>query len=205
MDKNKQEKSSLATRAKPLKQQIRIAALVATGTEDMELIVSVDVWRRAHFVVDLISIEKKNSVSLARGTSIKCTQTIDKTNLKQYNAIFLPGGPGYEKFLLEPKLIEHLRKFNEEKKWLFAICSAPVVFYKLNLLKNNKIACFPDDAKTVGTNYSKDPIVTSENFLTAMSAGCVFDFALKAIEVLTSKKDANNIAKEIYYEKKRGK
>ncbi|WP_052663935.1 DJ-1/PfpI family protein [Mycoplasmoides alvi] len=188
-------------RAKPLKKQIRIAAMVATGVEDIELIVPIDVWRRAHFVVDLISIEKKNSVLLQGGVSIKCTQTIDKTNLKQYNAIFLPGGKGYEKFLLEPKLIEHLTKFNESKKWLLGICSSPIVFHELKLLKTAKVACFPDESNRLGTNFSKDPIVVSQNFITAMSLGYVFEFALKVIQTLSSKTDANEVAKRIYYQK----
>lgn len=188
-------------RAKPLKKQIRIAAMVVTGVEDMELIVPVDIWRRSHFVVDLISIEKKNSVLLQGGISIKCTQTIDKTNLKQYNAIFLPGGKGCEKFLLEPKLIEHLTKFNESKKWLLGICSSPIVFYELGLLKNVKVACFPADAKKVAGHYSKDPIVISQNFITAMSSGHVFDFAFKVIQTLSNKTDANEVAKAIYYKK----
>lgn len=202
MNKKNNNKNQSNSRAKPLKKQIRIAAMVATGTEDMELIVPTDLWRRAHFIVDLISIEKKNSVFLAHGTSIKCTQTIDKTNLRQYNAIFLPGGlAGCDKFLLEPKLIEHLKKFNEEKKWLLGICAAPTIFYKLDLLGKNKVTCYPDLAKSIKENYSKQPIVVSENFLTAMSAGYVFDFAFKVVEILTSKKDANDLAKQIYYPK----
>ncbi len=189
-------------RAKPLKKQIRIAAMVATGVEDMELIVPVDIWRRGHFVVDLISIEKKNSVLLQGGVSIKCTQTIDKTNLKQYNAIFLPGGKGHEKFLLEPKLIEHLNRFNEEKKWLLGICSSPIVFSELKLLNGAKVACYPDDAKKLKDGYCKDPIVVSQNFITAMSAGHVFDFALQVIQTLSSKSDAAAVAKRLHYPKK---
>ncbi|WP_027124029.1 DJ-1/PfpI family protein [Mycoplasmoides pirum] len=197
-----ENKSKNNVKAKPLKKQIRIAAMVATGIEDMELIVPVDIWRRSHFVVDLISIEKKNSVLLQRGVSIKCTQTIDKTNLKQYNAIFLPGGKGYEKFLLEPKLIEHLNKFNETKKWLLGICSSPIVFSELKLLGSAKVACFPEDAKKIKDNYSKEPIVVSQNFITAMSAGHVFDFALQVVQTLASKSDATEVAKSIYYNKK---
>lgn len=197
ISKTKSDKN--VVRAKPSKKQIRIAAIVATKTEDMELIVPVDIWRRCHFTVDLISVEKKNSVILSHGTWIKCTQTIDKTNLKQYNAIFLPGGMGYEKFLTDTKLIEHLKKFNEEQKWLFGICAAPVAFYELNLLGKFKATCHPDFSDKLKKNYVKNPIVVDGNFLTAKAAGYAFEFAFKAIEILSSKKDADSIAEEIYY------
>lgn len=184
-------------RAKPLKQQIRIAAMVATGTEDMELIVPVDVWRRARFVVDLVSVAKKNSITLARGTSIKCTHTIEKTNLKQYNAIFLPGGKGHTQFLEEPRLIEAIRRFAEDKEWLLAICAAPIVFHRLDVLGKNKVAAHADVAEELGSTRSAKPIVLSENFLTARAAGHSLEFALKAVECMDSPEVAAAVRAEI--------
>lgn len=190
-------------RVVPSKHQIRIATIVATKSEDMELIVPTDLWRRAHFIVDLISIEKKNSVTLAHGTAIKCTQTIDKTNLKQYNAIFLPGGEGAMKFHLEPKLVEHLKMFNETQRYLMGICIAPLVFSKLDLLGKHKATCFPENQKELGTNLDKSAknVVVDGNFITAKAAGNVIEFALKVIEVLASKKEAETVAKKINYKK----
>ena len=184
-------------RAKPLKQQIRIAAMVATGSEDMELIVPVDIWHRARFVVDLISVEKKNSIALAKGTSIKCTNVVERTNLKQYNAIFLPGGPGHTKFLEEPRLIEAIRKFVEEKKWLLAICAAPIVFHKLNVLGKNKVAAHADVAEELGAYRVNKPFYASENFLTARGAGCALQFSLEVVSRLDSPEVAQAIEEAI--------
>ncbi|WP_052663398.1 DJ-1/PfpI family protein [[Mycoplasma] testudinis] len=198
---NSEKNKSKESRSTPSKRQIRIAAIVATKSEDMELIVPVDLWRRAHFIVDLISIEKKNSVTLSNGTSIKCTQTIDKTNLKQYNAIFLPGGEGSNKFVLDTKLVDHLKIFNEDGRYLLAICAAPAVFSKLDLLGKHKVTCYPENSSEIGPNLDKSAknVVVDGNFITAKAAGSVFEFAFKVIETLASKKEAEIVAKRIFY------
>ena len=52
---------------------------------------------------------------------ISCDASLDKTNLTQYNAIYLPGGDGYEKYIhpkTNPKLKNSLIKdfYNKENK-----------------------------------------------------------------------------------------
>jgi putative intracellular protease/amidase len=82
-------------------------------------------------IVKLISIEKKKNVILAHGTKVSCDEILAKENLSKYNAIFLPGGPGYVRFNKEfaPKLVAFAQKEYKNPKINFlAICAAPLCF-----------------------------------------------------------------------------
>lgn len=188
--------------------QIRIAIMVAKESEDIEVVVPFDLWKRAKFFVETISIDKKNTVVLAHGVSIKCSEIISKTNLSQYNAIYLPGGPGFETLANHAKLRENLIKFSEDpKKYLFAMCAAPVIFKRLDLYKKNEFTCYPQVLGTKSSikkvkNYVDKPFVVSGQFVTGKSPGAVFPFAFAVIDVLVGKKVSRQVKTDIYYDGK---
>lgn len=184
---------------------IRIAIMVANESEDVEIITPYDLWQRAGFIIELISVEKKNTIILQSGAKIYCNGTLDKTNLDQFNAIYLPGGKGHIKFKDEKyceKLIKTLKKFAKEKsKWLLGMCAAPSIFGELGLLGESKVTVYPGFEKAVGANFENKPVVISGTFITGKSLAYSIQFALLVIEKLIDKKVANGVAKQILYEK----
>lgn len=185
--------------------QVRVAIVIAKECEDIEVIVPYDLWKRAKIFVETISIDKKNTVVLAHGTSIKCCGIISKTNLNQFNAIYLPGGPGYEHLANNAKLRENLIKFSEDpKKYLLAMCASPVIFKKLDLYKENKFTCYPTilgstaERKKI-SNYVDKPCVISNQFLTGKAPGSIFAFAFAALDLFVGKKISNQIKSDIFY------
>lgn len=185
--------------------KIKIAIMVALESEDMEVIIPYDLWKRAGISVEKISVEKKNTIALQSGTKIYCEETLDKTNLDRFSAIFLPGGKGHEKFLDEKfckKLHEKLFKFaTDDKKWIFAICAAPSVLPRLGIPTTAKMTAYPGFEKYLGENFLNEDIVIDKNIITAKSAFFAIDFSLLVIEKLISKQVASNVAKSILYKK----
>lgn len=184
---------------------VRIAIMVANESEDVEVLAPYDLWRRAGLIVELVSVEKKNTIILQSGAKIYCNETVDKTNLDQFNAIYLPGGKGHTKFIDEKyceKLIKTLKKFaNESNKWLLAMCAAPSIFGILNIIGKAKATCYPGFEKALGANYVDQGCVSSGNFITAKSLAYSIEFSLLVIEKLLDKKVANTVAKQILYTK----
>ncbi len=181
---------------------LRVAVIVANKSEDIEVIVPVDLWRRAGLYVHLISVEKKKNIILSRGVRIVCDNVISRENLSQYNAIYLPGGAGYSKFndVDSPKLISFLKKYGSNaKKTFMAMCSAVQVYGGLGLLNNNKATCYPGCESTFKKNYVNKEVVISKNFITGRSPGSVIQFSLAAISKLLNKNISSKIAKEIIY------
>jgi len=183
---------------------VRICILVADKLDEMQVIVPYDLWKRANFIVELISIEKKNTIVLQKGIKISCNASIDKTNLTQYNAIYMPGGIGYTKYThpkTNPKLKSHLTKDfqNQSNKWILANCSAPVVLFEWNLQNDNKMACSKDFKDLISPNYSPETIVSSGNLITGNGTGSIMEFSLKVIDVLSNKEISDNICENINY------
>lgn len=192
---------------------IRIAVIACNEIEDIELIAPIDLWRRAGFRVDAISLEKKNSIILNSGIKISCDNVIEKTNLDQYNAIYLPGGSGHKKYFIENwpprnnegiiRLHKYLNKFRDEKKYILAMCAAPSLLGSLGMLKGVKTTCYPGYEATFKDTYVDVPCIMDQFIITGRSPSAAFDFSYLVMEVLGGKKLVDKIKKEtIYYQDK---
>ncbi len=182
---------------------VRIAIMIAHESEDTEVIVPYDIWKRAGLIVELISIEKKNTIVLQSGTKVYANDTLERTNLDQFNAIYLPGGKGHVRFkdgVKCEKLIKSLQKFSHEKnKWLLAMCASPSVLSDLNLVTNQKMTCYPGFEASLGNSYEDKDVVVSHNFITGRSLAYAIDFSLTVIKELLGKEETELVKKEIIY------
>lgn len=186
---------------------IRIAAIACNKTEDIELVGVVDLWRRAGFRVDTISLEKKNSIILNSGIKISCDNMIERANLEQYNALYLPGGAGHEKYFVENwpaknnegviKLQKFLKKFDENNKHILAICAAPSILGTLGILKGRQATCYPGYEETFKDSYVNKAIVIDKNIITGRSPAAIFEFSYAVIEALESKEKMQEIRDQI--------
>lgn len=200
----------------PVQKQIRIAVVAANDIEDMEFIIPIDVWRRAKFIVDVIVCEIKNSFNLNYSSlKVSANFNLKHTNFVQYDAIFLPGGPGHKNFLTpasqnksegESKLHLALKKFiDDSEKWIIAICASPISVLCILDDKRPKDIKFTayNDPELIGDfkeNWINKKVVIDKNFITAQSAGCSFDLAFSVIEKLTSLEYAKEIATKLQME-----
>ncbi|CCE66673.1 DJ-1/PfpI family protein [Candidatus Mycoplasma haematominutum] len=197
---------------------VRIGVIVAYNMEDMELIVPLDIWRRAKFAVETISCEVKNSASLNYSNlKISTNLKLKLTNLDQYDVLFFPGGPGFKAYfsppatkkdLNESKLHTTIKKFyKDENKWLVSICAAPaalVTILERELDDKTRFTCYNDIKLT--RDYSKlwvnKPIVVDfkNKFITAQAAGCALALAFLVVEIFSSRETALELAKSIHYD-----
>ncbi|MDE5545438.1 MAG: DJ-1/PfpI family protein [Malacoplasma sp.] len=184
---------------------IRIAIICSSESEDMDVVIPYDIWKRAGIIAETISNEKKNSIFLQCGTKITCNEQIDKVNLDKFNAIYLPGGKGYERLLTNKndKVLNKIIKFSseEEKKWVFASGEASVFLHDIDALKDKKVTVYPGYEDRIGKNFSNENIVVSKNIITFKSAFYAFDFALMIVEKFLGKQIATNVAQDILYSK----
>ncbi|MGL5591379.1 MAG: DJ-1/PfpI family protein [Mycoplasmoidaceae bacterium] len=186
--------------------RVKIAIMLATASEDIEVIVPADLWRRSGMIVELVSIEKKNTIVLQSGTKISCNSTIDKTNLSQYTAIYMPGGEGHLKYLdpkANPKLKKNLEKdfLNHKDKYIISMCATPSVLIEWDLIKTRKFTCYPGYGDKLKKNYVDKPVHVDGTLITGRSPGSVFEFSLKVIETLINEEARKKLEKEIIYKK----
>lgn len=178
-----------------------IYVFLANGFEETEAVVPIDILRRAGFDVKLISITDELLVTSSHGVTIKADTTFDETDFNNAEMLFLPGGmPGTKNLDAHAGLCELLQDSAEKGVKLAAICAAPSVFGNLGLLNGKEATCYPGfEDQLMGASVSENPVVVSDNFITARGAGVAMKFALKLVEVLKGKKIAEELAAAIIY------
>lgn len=74
----------------------KICVLCPDRSEDIEFLVPVDLWNRVGIKVDVYAYNKEKRISLSYSKLVvECLGTVEEIkNLKEYDAVFLPGGPG---------------------------------------------------------------------------------------------------------------
>ena len=189
---------------------VKIAVIACHETEDIELTIPVDLWRRAGMRVDIVSLDKKNSVIFQSGTKFSCGTIIEKTNFAQYHALYLPGGKGSKKYFSEswtPKnisVVQRLHKAIEQfikndSKYVLAMDEAPKILKTLDLLPaKTKISANSSLKNDLKGFYVEDDISISKNIITGKNIGNSFEFAYAVIEELIDKKTANEVKNSIF-------
>ena len=176
-----------------------VYALVATGFEESELIVPVDLLIRGGADVKLVGVSGK-TVCGAHGISIETDCTIEEVSLEDMSLLFLPGGqPGVDNLWAERNVRNLVLAAAERTIPVTAICAAPMILGRLGLLKGKKAICYPGcEADLLGANLVSDFVAVDGTIVTGKAAGAAFDFAGALLQVLGL--DANRVLGSVYYE-----
>ena len=180
----------------------KVYILFADGFEEVEGLTPVDLLRRAGIEVKMVSVTGNETVTGSHGISFK-TDMLYSDEVLEGDMIVLPGGmPGTTHLKESQDVKTAVEYYNENGKYLAAICAAPTVYGEMGLLHGKKATCYPGlehgllGAMLPGEDYS---VVQDGNIITSRGVGTAIDFALKLIEVLIDKKKADEIAESIVY------
>lgn len=162
----------------------KILVFLAEGFEEMEALTPVDVWRRAGFHVETVTISASLKVTGAHQIVVLADQLFEDTNFADADMLFLPGGiPGATNLDAHVGLRKQLIEFNNAGKTLAAICAAPLVFGHNKLLMGKMATCFPGYEKELfGAQYTASAVQVDDNIITSRGAGVAFEFALSIVE-----------------------
>lgn len=172
----------------------KAVVFLADGFEEIEALTVVDVLRRGKIVCDICSLNEIN-VQGAHNINVNSNKLIQKLNIDEYDALILPGGmPGATTLRDSNKIIEWVKKFNEEGKIIGAICAAPIVLGKAEIIKDRKITSYPGfEGELKQGKYCCDIVVEDDNIITSRGPATAMYFALKIVEKL----QGENIKKEL--------
>ena len=171
----------------------KIAVFLADGFEEIEALTVVDVVRRAGMTCDMISI-KDEYVKGAHKVVIKSDKMISD-EIKEYDMIVFPGGlPGADNLAKDEKVLELVKHFNNEKKYIAAICASPaMVLSAAGIEENRYITAYPgEDFENLleKANYVEELVVVDENLITSRGPATTLLFAYKIVDVLGGNSEA---------------
>lgn len=163
----------------------KVAVLLADGFEESETLTIVDILRRAEITAHLISIDSE----LVRGAHdiVVKADAILGAETSQYDMVVLPGGmPGASNLKQSDQVISLLKEMNSSKKYVAAMCAAPIALAEAGLLENKQFTAYvgyENKIETTGT-FKEDIVVVDGNLITSRGPATSYAFAYKLVDVL---------------------
>lgn len=173
---------------------MKAAIYFAEGYEEVEALSVVDVLRRGGVEVIMVGVSEKQVIG-AHQIKIEMDRLMDQVALDDIEMMILPGGGlGVENLKKNEALIEALKDFKAQGKWLAAICAGPSVLGQAGLLQGEEAICYPGfEAQLLGATISEARVAVSGKIVTAIGAGAALDFGFKLLEVLKGKETADKV------------
>ena len=178
-----------------------IYIFLADGFEEVEAITPRDILKRANVSVQTVGLNQAGTVSSTSGIKIIPDTQIENINFNDIEGIILPGGmPGTTNLEQNKKVIEIINYCNEKNLLIGAICAAPSILGKLELLKNKTACCYPGFEKYLtGAKISESNVSTDKNIITSKGPGTAFYFGFAVLEYLKGKDVSQKIKNSMIY------
>lgn len=164
--------------------------IILTDTfEEVEAISQVDFLRRAGILIDMISITGNINVISNRGINVVADDLIENIVFDEYSGIIIPGGlPAAFNIRDDKRVLEIIKKFDEEKKLIAAICAGPCVLAKSGILRNRDAVIFPNmEKELLDANVKDVAICISDNVITARSAAISLELSYALVRKIKGK------------------
>ncbi len=174
---------------------MKVLIPIANGCEEMEAVIMIDTLRRAEYDVTVAGLTA-GTIEASRGVKLVPDTTWDQVNPADYDVLILPGGfGGTEALSGHEGVLQALRDFNEQGKWVGSICAAALVLHAAGILDGHRFTCYPGVEEHLPDHYKRsgEIVVVDGNMITSQGPGTAFEFALKLIEECTGPNAANSV------------
>lgn len=180
----------------------KVLVLLAQGFEEIEAVAVIDILRRAGVIVQICSTGKEY-VTGNHGITIKSDVRLDYIDVYSdtYDLIYIPGGqPGATNLKDDERVIDLLKKYDNDQVLLAAICAGPTVLEEAGLLNEREGTSFPTYKDVLHfKEYLEVPFVKSKNILTSRGAGTAMEMGYKILEELGLKDEAIELRENMQY------
>lgn len=163
---------------------MKVAVLFKEGFEPIEALTVVDVCARAKVPCVMIGMDHLE-VKSSHGIVVKMDQLYDESDL-DFDMVVLPGGlPGATNLQADERVINLLKKMNNDKKWIAAICAGPISLETAGVVEGKKFTCYPGFEKEIPSGiYSSSLVEVDQNIITGRGPAGTLAFAYTILECL---------------------
>lgn len=179
----------------------RACIFFAEGFEEIEGLTVVDILRRAGVTVDMVSVTGEKRTVGSHNIPIETDRLFEEVDFNEVDLIILPGGMPGTKNLQEHKgLCTVLTKFAQEQKHIAAICAAPSVLGRLNILAGKKATCYPGfEEQLTGAKVMSDKVVQDGNIVTGKGAGAAAEFSYAILQYYMDQDEIDHLRKAMVF------
>lgn len=175
----------------------KIAVLMAEGFEEGETLTIVDILRRAGLTCHTFYFGDK-LVKGMHGMYVEGDRAFGE-EVKEYDMVVLPGGrPGGQNLKENPEVIKMVQYFNDNNKYIGAMCSGTVVLSDAKVIDGKKVTGYTGYAeKLIGGIFIDEVVVADQNIVTSQGPATPYPFAYKIAEVFG--KDTSVLREKMLY------
>ena len=178
----------------------KAAIFFATGYEECEALITVDIMRRAGVEISMVSVTGDKTVTSSHNVPVVMDKLFDEVDFAELDMMILPGGmPGTRNLAAHECLMDLMKRHHALGGTVAAICAAPgLVVSQLDNLEGVRFTCydgFEEHLIAKGAEYVKAPAVADGTIITGRGAGCAIDFGLKILEHLRGPEAAAAVRK----------
>jgi protease I len=175
----------------------RVAILVASGFEQIEMTSPREALEGAGAETDLISIEDdevKGWEHIEWGDTFEVDVRIDDADPDDYDALLLPGGVMNPDKLRRNETVQRfVRAFFAEGKPVASICHGPWTLIDAGVAKGRRMTSYPSiqmDLKNAGVQWSDEEVVVDQGLVTSRRPDDLPAFNDKMIEEIAEGRHA---------------
>ena len=152
---------------------------IADGFEEIEALTTIDILRRCGIEVATVSVTGTRLIKGSHGIPVMVDTVFRKGEIYQSQGLILPGGmPGAQNLSLHEGLRKSLIAHNLRETLIAAICAAPMVLGRRDLLNGRRATCYPGfEHELRGAQVVDDRVCEDGHIITARGPGCTVDFA----------------------------
>ena len=179
----------------------KVLEFIATGSEEIETLIPLDIMRRAGLDFKTVSITGKKEVETSHGVTIHADLLFEEADIDGADLLMLPGGlPGATNLNDFEPLRKALLEHNAKGKMIGAICAAPLVLGGIGLLKGRRATCYPGFEKYLtGAEYTHELFTVDGNITTGEGPAATLPYSYALLEQLTDKATADGIAEGMMF------
>jgi 4-methyl-5(b-hydroxyethyl)-thiazole monophosphate biosynthesis len=182
----------------------KVLVLATDGSEDIELVTSVDILRRASLTTVIAALDSNTKkITCALGLNIIPDASLDAIDPAEFDALLLPGGSkGAKTFTESPRVQQLIKQMHGAGKLVSAICAGPMALAKSGILRGRHATIYPGLEGVLdegGAVVKHEQVVHDGNVVTGRGPGAAIPFALKVVQCLVSEAVCKKIAQDMLY------
>jgi protease I len=158
------------------------------GFEDSEFKIPYEKMKNAGITVEIIGVENGKEIKGKNGqVVVRAEKSIDEVRPEDYDALFIPGGYSPDHLRADQRFVDFVKRFDQLKRPLFAICHGPQLLMSAGLVKGRTLTAWKtiqDDLRLMGANVKDEPVVIDGNWITSRKPQDLEQFSQAILEVL---------------------
>lgn len=177
---------------------------LADGFEEIEALTPVDILRRAGISVTTVGVTGK-TVTGSHGIAVSADVSTDEALAMLHDGaipemIVLPGGmPGAANLDASEVVDTFIHAAKKANAYIAAICAAPMILGKRDLLKGKKATCFPGFEEYLhGAEHVNTHTAADGRYITGQAMGAATEFALALVKALKGDSAAEELRAAIF-------